>query len=158
MLTQERLKENLSYDEHTGLFVWIIKRLVGKIAGHMRNGYVVIGIDKELYYAHRLAWLYVYGGWPEEEIEHIDLINDHNWISNLREIDHLKNSHHSKISKINSSGVTGVHWCNTYNIWIAKIVVEYKPIFLGNFNDFQEAVEARKSAEIKYGFHANHGL
>ena len=70
MLTEERLKEVLSYNAmDSGIFTWKIAKArsikVGDIAGADDGaGYIQIQIDGTLYKAHRLAWLYVYGKFP----------------------------------------------------------------------------------------------
>ena len=73
MLTAERLREVLSYDQDTGLWKWRVRLSksikVGQPSGVINaKGYVVIKVDKTLYYAHRLAWLYMMGEWPKEDI------------------------------------------------------------------------------------------
>ena len=96
-ITQEYLKSILSYDPETGLFTWLVQKgaraLVGSIAGTIRNnGYLKINIDKQLYYAHRLAHLYMTGEWPKNHIDHINGIkNDNHWC-NLREATYSQNN------------------------------------------------------------------
>lgn len=92
MLTQQRLREVLSYDPETGAFVWLVQPngrvQVGQAAGNLNPyGYVQIKIDRVLYRAHRLAWLYMNGEWPrQEQIDHINGVrNDNRW-KNLREV------------------------------------------------------------------------
>ncbi len=60
-------------------------------------------------------------------------------------------------SKKNTSGVTGVTWDKSNNRWIAQIVIDGRHKKLGRFTDFSKAVDARKNAEVLYGFHKNHG-
>ena len=90
MLTYERLRELLHYDPETGAFTWIKstyrKGQPGTPAGCLskRLGYILIGIDKRLYYAHRLAFLWMTKQWPEKEVDHINLDKADNRWANLR--------------------------------------------------------------------------
>ena len=88
MLEALRLRELLSYDPDTGLFRWS-KNKGSKDAGELAGcvspkGYILIGIDGCLYLAHRLAWLYVHGEFPEKDIDHRDQDKSNNRICNLR--------------------------------------------------------------------------
>jgi hypothetical protein len=97
-LTQERLKELLHYDPETGIFTNLTQRgghaKKGAVAGTKNSiGYVCIRIDYDQYRAHRLAWLYVYGEFPEKFIDHMNEIRDDNRIINLRLATHQENLH-----------------------------------------------------------------
>lgn len=84
---------------------------------------------------------------------HVDHIN-HNTFDNrkcnLRLTTSSQNCMNQKIRIDNSSGVTGVTWDKHYNKWIARIGVQRKRIQLGRFDNFVDAVKARKDAERKY--------
>lgn len=83
--------------------------LAGMVAGTTDEyGYVRIIIKGKTYRAHRLAWLWVHGVWPEHELDHRDLVRSHNWLSNLREATHDKNMMNKKKYKNNKSGFMGV--------------------------------------------------
>ena len=160
-LTQERLKYFLNYSEETGIFTWKFNRRglnAGDVAGSRTDaGYVCIRIDKRLYRAHRLAWLYVYGVWPEDCIDHVNHIRDDNRISNLRPSTKGENSQNLSMRLDNTSGVTGVHWYKAYNKWSAEIWYKGDKHFLGYFGTIQEAAQARIDAERKFGFSEGHG-
>ena len=131
---------------------------VGDVAG-WRNptGYIRMKVGGKLYLAHRLAFLYMTGKWPEDQVDHINHIRDDNRWCNLREVSHQENHKNQSKPKSNTSGVTGVCWCKRYKKWKAQIKVEGKVKNLGSFTSKEDATKARKEAEIKYGFHDNHG-
>lgn len=165
MLTQERVKELLTYDPETGEFRWKEGRRqmkAGSVAGsdhtvHSGKKYRVISIDGKKYQAHRLAWLVMHGEFPPEQIDHIDGNGLNNRFENLRAVSNAGNGKNVRKRADNTSGVSGVHWHKTRQKWQAHIRVNQKLIHLGRFTSQDAAVAARKAAEIKYGFHANHG-
>ena len=162
MITQSELVETLKYNPETGHFIWkkktCLKVVVGKLAGTINDrGYIVIAISKKLYRAHRLAWFYVHGVWPKDQIDHVNHVRTDNRLINLREASNQENSKNMSISKNNTSGVTGVSWSKEDRAWRAAIRANLKYIYLGQSKDKFEAICLRKSAENKYGFHANHG-
>ena len=73
----------------------------------------------------------------------------------MREVPHIENMRNQRFSKANKSGVQGVHRC--HDKWRAQIGVAGKSYRLGRFETLEAAAAARKAAEIKFGFHANHG-
>ena len=97
-MTQEELHQLLDYNPETGEFFWkscpAKKIKFGQKAGSICkiHGYVLIGIKKKQYRAHRLAWLYVHGKWPYPEIDHINRVKTDNRIANLREADRSMNN------------------------------------------------------------------
>ena len=90
VLTQSRLKELLYYDPYSGIFTWKISSgnmPAGSAAGCLSpEGYIRITIAGKKYKAHRLAWFYVYGYFPENQVVHLNGARDDNRISNLREV------------------------------------------------------------------------
>jgi len=159
MLTQEKLKEQLSYDKLTGCFVWQTygrgKNYL-KVAGCRSSGYIVIQINGKSQKAHHLAWLYEYGYIPKQ-IDHINHIRDDNRIINLRKSTQKENTKNSSLSSRSKSGITGVSWCKRSKKWLSQIMVDGKTKHLGYYCDKFESICARKSANNKYGFHVNHG-
>lgn len=93
MLTQAALKEVLHYEPSTGVFTRYARRSCGC---QTEQGYIVLGVGQKVYYAHRLAWLYMTGSWPLGEIDHKNRIrNDNRW-DNLREASRLTNEHNKE--------------------------------------------------------------
>lgn len=160
MLTQKRLKEMLDYNPETGVLTWVISQgrvKTGDICNSKcRYGYVMVRLNSKKYRAHRLAFLYMTGKWPEF-IDHINHVRDDNRWVNLREVTYQENNRNASISKNNKSGFTGVCWITRDEKWLAKIVINKKPVYLGFYGDRFEAICARASANNKYGFHPNHG-
>ena len=161
--TIERLKFLLEYDSVTGIFTWknpTSNRVkVGDVAGavNSKNKYICIRLDGSVYLAHRLAWFYTYNIWPQDQIDHIDGVRSNNNIINLREVNNIENHKNSKVYKHNTSGHHGVSFYKKRSKWTASISVDGKRKHLGIFVDKDDAIKARKKAEIRYGYHANHG-
>lgn len=107
---------------------------------------------------HRVVWALCYGSWPEGQLDHIDGDRRNNTPSNLRVVTGSENHRNTKRPKHNTSGVAGVGWYKPYGKWRAYIAAEgRKHVHLGFFATKEEAVDARRAAEIKYGYHSNHG-
>ena len=160
MLTQKKLKEMLHYEPNTGIFTWLKPkqgRRKNGVIGHKCNGYVYITISRKIYLAHRLAWFYVYGAWPENQLDHEKHARDDNRIRKLSEATHQENQKNRSLNKNNKSGICGVSWHKQTKKWRASISVDKNVINLGFFVDKFEAICSRLSANNKYGFHANHG-
>lgn len=145
MITQKELKELLQYNENTGIFTWKIstnfKIKIGNIAGTLhKNGYIYIQIKNRLYMAHRLSWLYVYGEWPKNQIDHINGIRSDNRIENLRDVTQRENQQNYK--KHRDGHLVGTTYNKQRQKWLAQITINKKPVYLGRYNTQQEAHEA----------------
>lgn len=136
----------LDYDPATGIFTWKrTGRRAGGPAGE-NNSYWLIGIDYVRYYAHRLAWLWMTGKAPEQEVDHRDRDALNNRWSNLREATSSQNKHNRGVTRRSRSGVKGVHWNERDQKWEASLMVDYKRTRLGNFDSIAEAAAAYRSA------------
>jgi hypothetical protein len=155
MITQEELKELLSYDQDTGIFTWNKSK---KQAGTLTySGYKRIIIKNKSYYAHRLVWLYVNGYMPDY-VDHINMNRSDNRLCNLRKATNAENQCNKKITKNNTSGVKGVSWFARDNNWRARIQFDGKHIHLGYFNTIEEAKTAIENTRVElHREFANHG-
>ena len=144
-LTAERLREVLNYDAETGIFTWLARTrnrvAVGDVAGSPdRYGYLRIKIDGRIHSAHRLAWLYVHGEWPKDQLDHINGIRTDNRITNLREATNAENGHNRrKPHSNNTTGYLGVK--RDRGRFQALIRLDGKQRYLGLF-DTPEAAHA----------------
>jgi len=153
--TEDFLRKGLSYDSSTGE----IKRILDgeeKRADLVSFSYRKVFFGSKTYLAHRLAWFLHYGHWPSEGIDHENHDGCDNRIENLRDVPQSMNLKNSKRSKANTSGCTGVSkgYKGKFYAWIG---VNGGRVPLGGFKNFDDAVAARKEAEIRYGYHPNHG-
>lgn len=134
-------------------------RFAGKVAGSPHTtGYVKITCNYKYYLAHRIIWEMHNGKIPKGmEVDHINHIKNDNRIENLSLVSRSVNSKNLKKDKRNKSGFTGVVIDNRTKMWVAQIQVKGERIVLYYGQSFDEAVKARKAANIKYSFHKNHG-
>lgn len=139
-LTSEQLKQVLTYDPVTGVF---IRNSTNNVAGKNRKrGYIEIEVHKKWYRAHRLAWLYVYGEWPVQDIDHADRNKENNAISNLRYLTPSQQCQNTNMSPLNTSGYRGVHLDNNSGKWRARIRVNNVKYNLGSYDTPEEAYQA----------------
>lgn len=111
------------------------------------NGYVY-GIIKDSHV--RLHRFIMNVNNKEYEVDHIDGNPLNNLKSNLRICIKEENAMNQKISTKNTSGHVGVYWDSSRNKWCAILNANKKRIYIGRFDDFNEAVIAREQAEEKY--------
>jgi len=162
---QARVKEFLLYDPETGVFTWKKRQgrfktsLVGHIAGCPRSdGYWRIRLDDQLFAAHRLAWLYVYGVLPPAQIDHINGDRTDNRIANLRLATNAENGRNSR-GKPSVSGLKGAHLIRSRQArglrpWAGTIMKNRKTFHLGFFATAEEAHAAygRAATELHGDF------
>ena len=156
-LTQDRLRELLTYNPMMGEFRWKTNRSAGVKTGDLagsvdKRGYVRVSIDAKLYTAHRLAWLYTYGRWPETELDHINKTPSDNRIANLRLATRELNTRNVNVRKDSLSGVKGVRWRKLDKRWESRIAIKGKTVTIGRYANIANATQARKIAEIILGW------
>ena len=160
-LTQARLKELLHYDPETGVFTNKTNRgkkaYAQEEAGGVSDprGYRTICIDNNNHGAHRLAFLYMIGRFPDDQVDHIDGVTSNNRFINLRQATNCENAKNRRIQVNSTSGFVGVNWY--HGKWRVRIRSDGEAKYLGSFENLSDAVKARLDAEEKYGFHPNHG-
>ena len=155
--SQEKLKELFDYDPSSGSLLWKIiknshagKAKPGRIAGAAGgNGYLVIGIDRKRFFAHRLVWLWHYGVWPKHQIDHINGNRTDNRIENLREATLEENRQNTRDRK-NNTGFRGVYFNarpGRVKRYSASIAVNGKTKSLGYYLTKEEAHSAYLKAK-----------
>lgn len=171
LVTQEMVTSRLIYHKETGRLIWLRRpredfdcankwsvwnsRYSGCYAGTIGvRGYRVIRIFGKMRKASRLTWLYHFGYWPKV-IDHIDGNTVNDCVENLRDVSQAINSQNRKLGSRNKTGVQGVYIDG--DLIRAQIDVGGKRVYLGAFPSVEAAAEARKQAEMKFGFHPNHG-
>ena len=165
MITFEKARELFVYDRETGVIKWR-KRTSHRqrsdlVAGNTwpnGRGYTQINIKGKIYPAHRIAMLLSYGFYGDGlEVDHVNHVRNDNRLSNLRFVTRTSNQRNRSKNSNNTTGVMGVYYHKASRKYMAGIRSDGTQIHLGYFATLEEAAEARKEAEIKYRFNANHG-
>lgn len=161
-MTPAEIGELLLYNQETGHLTWKISRkgrgcVAGWPAGtlnHRRDtSYLAVTLHGKKHYAHRLAWILSHGEIPAGmHIDHIDGDGTNNRLSNLRLASRSVNQRNKKLGRNSRTGVAGVH-SGGKGGYVAHVANQY----IRYTKDFFEACCLRKSAELKEGFHENHG-
>lgn len=145
MLTQEELKQKLIYDPETGIFTWIPRprsfRRNYVAGGQMLNGYITIGVGKP-YLAHRLAFLYMTGQFPTNQVDHINRIrNDNRWC-NLRDATSSENSFNKSVV-----GVYEFIRKGRQGLWYEAKIQKYGKQYSSTFRSKEKAIAWRANKE-----------
>lgn len=172
--SRELLQQVLDYDPDTGALTWKVRplslcesehscaswntRFAGKPAMNSVNnkGYMVGTVLGVRASAHRVIWKMMTGDEPDM-IDHDDGHRSNNRWLNLKDSSRSENNRNAAKRSDNTSGVTGVSWFAHKSRWAAQISINGKNKLLGLFDDKAQAIQARKNAEVNYGFHKNHG-
>lgn len=174
-MNQQYLKECLYYNPAFGIMVWLERplhhfknarsqkafnnKMFRKVAGTLTEShgikYFQISINSKIYKLHRIIRLYLTGKLPRNQIDHENGNGLDNRPFNLRDATNEENSKNTKLFINNTTGVIGVS--PHAGKFIAQIRVNKKTKHLGTFDTVEKAAKARKDAELKYGYHRNHG-
>lgn len=146
-LTAARVRELLSYDPLTGDLTWRVDRnsviKAGDVAGAINSaGYVVIRVDRQLAYAHRLAWLHVTGDWPAHVIDHDDGQRSNNRWKNLKARTQRRNCLNQHVPQ-GSSKQLGANKNSRGQNFRAIITIDHKQWHIGTYRTAEAASEAR---------------
>ena len=175
---QKMLGKLLAYDPDTGSLTWLPRpaEMFANAASTKRNmaawnsryagkpaftslddhGYFHGSIFGRIFKAHRVIWTLVNNDHPNQ-IDHINGVRSDNRIVNLRAVSRLENMRNQQMRINNNTGHLGVSWDSVCKQWRARINCDGRNIWLGRHDTFDEALDARKAAEIQFGYHANHG-
>lgn len=148
MLNQSILKEYLEYDADSGHFYNKVSRSsnskIGDIAGSTNKlGYVVINLLGKRYLAHRLAWLYVYGCWPDNEIDHIDRVKSNNSIYNLRDVSRSINGRNTPVRSHSQIGHKNIKYDKRDRMFSVCLTINGSQRSFGRFNNLTDALYKR---------------
>ncbi len=149
LIDVDYLKSVINYDSDTGLLTWAKSygnAIEGDVAGCLKaSGYWIVGLRGEKYLAHRLAWLWVNGAWPVNQIDHINGNKLDNRMENLRDVlPHVNMQNHDHFKRPNKSGITGVYWKESKGGWFAGISVKGTKINRGPYKTKERASEVRE--------------
>jgi len=158
----EEVRRLFDYNPITGIMTRRVRTYsrnkIGDAVGFTCEwGHLRVRVNGMSCYVHRLIWAWVYGIYPKEQMDHINGNPTDNRLVNLRAATQSTNMRNRRISKNNTSGFHGVYWDKVKNTWRVQIQVDGKHKYLGRHKELDDAVRARKQAEVKYGYHENHG-
>ena len=124
-ITQKELKQLLHYEPETGVFTWLQDRSdkvkAGDVAGGKGTAYKRICLNYKNYQAHRLAFLYMTGEWPQHMVDHIDGDPSNNKWSNLRQANAYQNARNKATQSNNKSGHVGIWKPKGRDHWVVQV-------------------------------------
>lgn len=165
MIDQDIVKRFFRYNPDTGEFhriafvnnQGVLYSRESAVESKHQHGYFIAVVNGKRYRVHHLIFLYMTGSMPDKDVDHINGDRIDNRWCNLRLVDRVDNQRNQGVRTDNLTGRTGVYWYPPLNKYQAQITVNGKRIHLGYFEQQDDAITARQAAEVKHGFHANHG-
>lgn len=155
-LTAERARELFNYEPVAGKLIRLVRTSscthVGDVVGSRHSeGYLTVCVDGNQYFVHRLIWLWVYGEWPPYDIDHRNGKRADNRFPNLRMATRSENNQNKSSALRNSqTGILGVSWNRRNQKWYAQLVVNGKHAIHSCHGHIEDAIAARRAAEMKY--------
>jgi len=154
MIDAITLRQTFVYDAATGLFYRAGRYPIRPSGRADPKGYITIKIHGRVYFAHRLAWLYIYGEWPSEIIDHINRERDDNRICNLRDVSSSQNNLNRTLNPqgrgaSGRKGVTVLKRKDGTLRYQAVICRGGDVVYLGLFEDIKTAAAAYEAAAAK---------
>jgi hypothetical protein len=151
-ISHEEVQFWFDYQPDTGWLIWRTSPKhdvkVGDRAGCDRgDGRWVVKVRQKMYLTSRLAWFWMTGEWPSGEVDHKDRNRSNDVWTNLRDVPKSVNNQNKAVQHRNTSGVVGVDWNKQKGKWRARLSLKRKIVYLGWFDTFEEAVQARKAGE-----------
>lgn len=150
MISHDDLLALMAYDPDTGTFHWREYRYPRRedlLVGFRNDeGYLKTKIGRKTYSLHRLAWLYIHGEWPSDQVDHINGVRDDNRLCNLRLASQSENRINSAVNANNKLGIRGVRKTARGLGYAARITKDGRQIHLGYFKTPEEARAARAAA------------
>lgn len=141
-ISVEEVRRLLHYNPLTGIFTRRVTTggryggKAGAVAGTLKDGYVQISLHSVQYRAHRLAWLYMTGAWPQFEVDHRNTVRADNTWDNLREAPGSLNAENKRKAQSNSkTGILGVCWIERDKTFCSRIMIDGKYTTLGYSKD-----------------------
>ena len=155
-ITREEALQLIEPNFETGKLYWKVRRggpaIKGGEVGSFVGGYLKVKLKGKSYPVHRIMWLLAYGEHPDRFVDHINGDRVDNRLCNLRLVTKAENAKNRLATKGSKSGLNGVTWRKDNLKWRAYIRWDNNLEHLGSYDDFFEAVCARKSAEVRYNY------
>jgi hypothetical protein len=141
------------------VFIWKLdpptgRKVAGKRAGHVnQEGYEIIGFSgRHVYLSHRLAFLWMTGAWPANEVDHINGVPSDNRFSNLRQATRSENARNRRTNCNSASKLKGAFWHPQMRRYFSRIMKDGVYRYLGLFETKEEAHAAYcKAAKELHG-------
>jgi hypothetical protein len=152
----DALRQKYRYDSDSGLFYRLEafgdRCPAGSVSGNVSGrGYLYLYHKNKSYLAHRVAFAFINGRWPEFQIDHINGDKLDNRACNLREASHSQNLFNQRVKRNSTSGVKGV-FPIPKGRWRAEIKAHGKVYRLGHYDTIDEAASAyEKAAQRLHG-------